>query len=343
MTRTSTIGSSSRDYATPALWIASLVTIGTLTEQEIGDCYNDSEFTVTTAISFTGFVPASGKEAILKAASGQGFADHANAQTNAPRYNQSNGVGIRTTTSYIQVISMTLDYIIIRGLQIKNDGTGNSDGTTYNNETGATHSEVSRCILETTSNSNPFIARMRTGIFVSNICVMHRSAGGSGVTVDYAGTLVVIGNTVVRPSDKTAAGSGFHAFSGTTTLTNNAIFGFTNSVSNTSRFAGTNNCSDVTLGFGSSQFESKTYANQFVNTAAATLDLRIKDTSADLYNNGATSATYDATDIVNTARPQGVAYDIGAWELVVASGNLFMFSQLNGLGSGGPFFNNRLG
>lgn len=316
---TKTIGSSSRDYATVALWISYLVGIGTLAAQEIGECYADSEFTTTATIDFTGFTPSSGKEAILRPATGQGFKDNASVQTNALRYNASNGVAFRKTNGYNPVFTISVDYVLIRGLQIQHVGGGNNDITIYNASTTNTHSEVSRCILNTTSTANSRCATMRSGLFNANLVIMGRSGAGDGVNLDYAGTLVVIGNTVVRPSDKTAAGDGFSAASGSTTLTNNAIFGFTNSVNNTGRFAGSNNASDVAIGFGTSNQASKTYANQFVNTAVATADFKVKDSSADIFNNGATSSTYDATDIVGTARPQSTSYDIGCWELITAS------------------------
>jgi hypothetical protein len=127
---------------------------------------------------------------------------------------------------------------------------------------------------------------------------------------------------VVRPSDKTAGGSGFTKVGGNSvTVENCAVFGFSNFNSGTvSGLTGSNNCSDQTIGFGSSNQASKTYANQFQNTLDASQDFRLK-TGADCFDTGVTDTTNlpAANDIANTSRPQSTAWDIGCWELIVAA------------------------
>jgi hypothetical protein len=63
----------------------------------------------------------------------------------------------------------------------------------------------------------------------------------------------------------------------------------------------------------------KTYANQFQNTVDATRDFRLK-AGADCINAGTTDTTDipAAVDIVGTSRPQGSAWDVGCWELVLS-------------------------
>ena len=66
----------------------------------------------------------------------------------------------------------------------------------------------------------------------------------------------------------------------------------------------------------------KTYTSQFVDTGTTVgnRDFRAK-TGADILDAGTTDSTNvpNANDIAKTARPQGSAWDIGAWELVVAA------------------------
>src|SRR5947209_3758092 len=96
---TKSIGSAGgRDYSTIALFIAALpANLVTADQQWIGECYNDSEFAIGSALAFSGITTDATRNIILRCASGQSFNDNAGKATNALRYNQTNGVGIRVT------------------------------------------------------------------------------------------------------------------------------------------------------------------------------------------------------------------------------------------------------
>jgi hypothetical protein len=149
---------------------------------------------------------------------------------------------------------------------------------------------------------------------------MRKSGSGNGVNFNYPSSPVFVNNTIARPADLTASGNalGLLGGSGVSTITNCALYGFTNSSVDNTHFAGSNNSSNVAIGFGTSNQASKTYANQFQNTSDATRDFREK-AGADLFNTGVTDTTNAPIDIAGTSRPQSTAYDIGCWELIVAS------------------------
>lgn len=315
MATTSSIGTSSRNYSTIAAWLAAFTTGGW-----IGELYNDSEFVLTSGITFNQSTSAT-DYIILRCASGQSFRDHASVQSNALRYNQSNGVGITCTTNYVTLFTQSCDYVTFDGLQIH----VNNYGGYGLSQTGAfTNNVVRNCIFSTGTTYGKPVGTIRNGLF-ANCIFSHRNSTGHSqlVATAYATSLTFVNCLVVACSDATVPTNGFTTFSGNTiTIKNCAVFGCTNFIGGTSNATGSNNCSDATIGFGSSNQASKTFANQFMVTTSASPDWRMKDNAADLYNNAVTDTTNipAADDIAKTSRPQSSSWDIGPWELVVGGG-----------------------
>ena len=119
---TKTIGSNAREYATVALWEAAIpADLVAANEQWTGECYNDSEFVVTSEILFANHTSNVDCYIELTTGAGESFTDHANKATNALRYNQSNGVGITGSLSTeIITVASTSPYIRLSKLQIEN-------------------------------------------------------------------------------------------------------------------------------------------------------------------------------------------------------------------------------
>lgn len=317
-TVTKTIGTSSRDYSTLQAWEdalpANLVTDG---NAQVGECYNDSEFTARVSIS--GQTTDATNNITLRCASGQSFSDNTNKLTNRLAYNASNGVAVRTTTGYASaVIVVTTNNVLIEGLQVKATGTQ----TPAINASG-TANVVRKCILSAVSrnNANDFVARVAgTGNLITNSLVIADASNGcTGVSVTTGGSAVNC--TVVRPSNRTAGGKAFHAAYSTSTVKNCAIFGF--SVSSTGTYASDgHNVTDHTSAPGStSNITSATYANQFVqsSTGSSVEDFRIVGTGSDLDDAGTTDTTNipAGDDIVGQTRS---TWDVGCWEYVAAGG-----------------------
>ena len=310
-------GGGTRDFIDPASWLLSFAAGGWE-----GECYNDTEFLSTSTINFSGQATSATDYIKLSAASGQGFRDNANKLTNALKYNQSNGVGIRNNTKYVDTISISEDYVTLVGLQVSQSATGGGGGqipirATTNSQT---HGVFDSLICENTSGTgNQGVMNLKEQT-VKNCLLIQRGTSGDGIFISYPGSAgLIINNTIVRPSDITAADNGIHSTSGSWTVVNTAIFGFTNFSSGGTPTGCSNNASDVTIGTGSANQASKTYTSQFQTTTDAARDFRAK-AAADLLEN-ATSTGAPSTDIVGTSRPQSSAYDIGCWELVVAGGS----------------------
>lgn len=334
MPTTSSIGSAGgRNYSTVAAWLAAFTTGGW-----IGQCYNDSEFVISSAIAFSGQATSITDFITLTTGPGQSFQDNASVQINALAYNVSNGVGIRSTAAYSPVISVAENYVTVSKLQLQQAGGGNEP--VYDCDLASTNGVVvDSCIEECNSASTLSVGmhRQRSGMVVNSVLINLGSTGG-GISFDYATNPVVANCTIVRTSNNAAAGTALSAFSGSWAIQNSAIFGFS-TLNSGGSVTGNNNCSDLAIGFGSSNQASKTYANQFKVTTASGRDFRVKNSSADVVDNGANlSSAYPLTslgsslDIALTTRPQGSAWDIGAWELVVAAaaakgGNLLMMGM----------------
>jgi hypothetical protein len=311
------IGSSGRNYGTLSLWRASIATStsGNLVIEDTyyrDECYNDTEF-VNDMAALSGYTTDATHTITLTAAAGQSFADHANAQTNALRYNQANGVGFRNTTNYhvTAPVQIAVHNVTVSRLQMKKGGNYFTCLESY---------DSNNCVVKGNlfDGGDTYSAAVRHFgyapgyVFTNNLIIV--TAGGNGLHYQNSGdgSLSVSFNTIVAPSDAGGATAIYVNYE-TVELKNCAIFGFTNIAGGgatqtyvtcmTDKASPPSGCTQVT------------YANQFVNTTAAGADFRVK-AGADLINAATTDATYGATDIVGTTRPQGASYDIGCWEFV---------------------------
>lgn len=331
---THTIGTNARDFSTIQAWInslpANLVTDG---NSQVGECFNDSEFSVAgTVATFSGHTTDATHTITLQCHAGQSFKDNAGVQSNALNYNQANGVGLRCTVGSANgAIRIADDWVFLNGLQVRNDGTFSAGGALTMN-TRANGPFVSQCIfVNTDANAQ------------SNVVQYDVSVGGSSFLIN--SIVIQLGTNYTESGIQVSQGSGTYAnvtvvgtqangfrtggsIYGAMSIKNCAVFGFTNFISGTAVsgagvLTGANNGTDlVSVGFGSSNQVSLTAANQF-QTATFSLaagDFRLKAGAA-LIDTGVTDTTdiAAANDIAGTSRPQGSAWDIGAWELVQAA------------------------
>lgn len=326
-TVTKTIGTTGRDYSTLQAWEdalpANLVTDG---NYQVGQCFNDSEFSGTgVQLTISGQTTDATHTITLTTGTGQSFRDHASVQTNALRYNQSNGVGIRRTDNYNEAVSVATNYVTLSGLQISGDANTRAVSTTDN---VTTNTIIEFCILEsirvgTDGNGATLKLNDSTSVIRNCLVTSRTDSSGSGINLNYGASAYNV--TVAKPSDKTAAVQAFLRSYGTPLVKNCSGFGFTDFTNADAQFSGSsaNNCTSDATAPGTSNQVSKTYANQFVTTTDSARDFRLK-TGADCADNGVTDTTHGPIDIAKTSRPSGSAYDIGCWELVVAAGDVLL-------------------
>jgi hypothetical protein len=328
---TKSIGTTGRDYSTIASWEAA-ITVGLVAadEQWVGQCYNDSEFTITTEVVIAGQTVDATRNIILETGAGQSFRDHADKATNPQRYNSSVGVGVRNTLStYCMVFSISTTYTVIRNLQIKADGTGNSNFMAIK-DLGNTLL-LDSIICEGKSIS---VMRLRHSTKLLNSLVLTRSSGaGDGVQTDYPNSSTTIaGCTIVRPNGLTIAGNGLTRNNGSAaTVKNCAVFGFTDFSSGS--LSGDYNASDDATNIpGANSNGTLTYSQQFKDYENASSDFRAATVAdgGDL-KFGTPDATNTPDDIIGTTRDVTTPW-VGCWEIGGANPK-----GIFGLALDGPF------
>lgn len=310
-----TIGTTGRDYSTIQAWEdakpANLVTADQVWK---GECYNDSEF--TAGVTIAGSTTDATRFTWLTAASGQGFADHPNRLTNALRYNRSNGVGVSITgDNYAAILRMEENYCVVSRMQFKSSGT-------YTNSNSSANISNQNCrfdsnIFEYTGTVTLLSVGHDAIVVVNNVLV----ANGTNLAANVVGVAgyngVFVSNTIVRPSDRAAAGTGIALAAGYTgtLVQNNAVFNLTSAFGGAGGTHASSgyNLTDAASAPGSNNQVSKTFANQFQGTTSSAQDWRIKS-GADAINNGTRAQSYtNDLDIVATARSVTTP-TIGAWE-----------------------------
>lgn len=313
-TVTKTIGTGG-DYTTLQSWEdaapANLVTVDQIWQ---GQCFNQEFFSSSSGLlNVSGSTSDATRYKELTTYAGASFIDNANVQTNALRYNASNGAGIRGTYPWTAPVSVGEAYFRISRLQIASN-TGRAFGVT-----AATGFVMDKCIVEnsSTASGSESLSLYGAGI-VKNTLVVGRSTGALAALSNGASAYNC---TFARTGTSTS--NIFVGNYSSTTLKNCAFFGGATTLASGSSVRTYTTCYTDTAspptGCTTVAYDTST-GSGFQNKTDATRDFRIKTGSA-LLDVGTTDTTNAAADIVGTARPQGSAYDVGAWELVVATGD----------------------
>lgn len=283
----------------------------------------------------------------LTTKTGASFRDNANVQTNALRYNASNGAAI--TYSGTAIAIDVQEWFRMSNLQVAGTASGgipfSSDGSLGGNAT------VDFCIFEgknaAAGGANSAFSMYGANNKVRNSLIVQRLGSATRIA-RIAYSAGAYNCTFAVPSNLTAATDAITGNYATNTIENCAIFGAANTFSGSSTFSATTCFGDDATpptGVTTLTYDTST-GSGFQNITDGTHDYRVKSGSG-LLDVGTTDSTNAATDIAGTSRPQGSAYDVGCWELVPAAGgstrHLFIASSLNGLGAGGAYFHNRLG
>lgn len=287
-----------------------------------GQCYNDTAFSgATTLLTVAGSTSSSTAYKELTTATGQSFRDNASVQTNALRFNTSNGCSISLTGSYQAAIYCPENNFHISNLQV----TGSTSNGSIGYAGDATGIRADSCLFGGASNNinnSAFGSAGLNGTFTNSV-FESTLASGTNQNIIMARTATFVNCTLVVSSDKTTGTNGFFASYGTITIKNCAVFGVTNPlrVGTGSSYSTTTSYSNNSgTGFTVVAYDTST-GSGFQNITYATRDFRIKSGSA-MLNVGTTDSTNAPIDIAGTARPQGAAYDIGCWELIVSAASV---------------------
>ncbi len=307
---TSSIGTNSRNYSTIALWWAACpANLVTATQTWEGECYNDSEFALTTTLTLSGVTTSDTYYPELRCAAGHSFVDNANKLTNALRYNQANGVAIKQSVNWQPAMTLNNSYLRLTGLQIFING----NYTQYINLFAPTMI-LRNCIFQKRTNTYEIVNN--TGATLINCVLM--TAGNGPAVLAYNSASKLYNCTLISLGSSSLGINKVYGGADSSIVKNCAIFGFSTAMDPGSWGAGTdyNASDDDTLPAGTHNLTSLTFANQFQNVAgASTLDLRTKT------GNSLVAGTRDQTntndlDIVGQARSTTTP-TIGAWEYVV--------------------------
>lgn len=339
---TRTIGTSSRDYSTLAAWEADIpADLVTADERWIGECYNDSEFTdaVNHVCDIASHASDATRHIILRAATGEGFRDHANKATNPLRYDHSVGVGVQhsdTTTSNKSAVRVAgTAFVQIFGLQLKSRSRYGEGCALFS---GSNSTLVDSNILERDSTAGgPAVAfAAAAGCKLRSTAVIQRSNGGDGVQILFGNSAGgVYGCTIVRTTGTGAYAVESH-IPNDFVIKNTAAFGFTDFADWTASSPSDYNASDDATNIpGANSNGTLTYADQFEDNGNTTPDFRAKSTG-DLQF-GTPDSTNTPDDIIGTTRDATTPW-VGCWEVPAAGGGGFIHQDKLGFGAGhAPF------
>jgi hypothetical protein len=287
-----TIGNGTRNYTSIQAWDDAAP--ATLTELWEGLLYKegggtDGEWVLSSdspnyAIVIGGSTATSSFYKRLACASGQSFRNNANKNTNALRYNPSNGVAVRWSGgSYGSGIQINEAYAEVDGVQFNHNQYNGacvrvSKGTIRNSivhaQSGVGSSFGSGVVyLEGTSGAGNEARLINSLVSTSISANVGVSSGPSGSSYG-----IIESCTIIKPSDVTAGGNGVSRGYGTTIARNCLILGnWSNASSGTFDAASGYNGTDKSSVAGSSNQVNLTAANQVQDlSTSSALDARLK-------------------------------------------------------------------
>lgn len=310
-TITSTVGTGGT-YTTLAAWFAaapaSLVTADQIWRAEM---LNQEFSSATTALNMTGKTVDSTRYFEVTTVAGASFRDHANKSTNPLRYDGTKGAALKVTSNSTVALTVNQQYTRISNLQFLSSSTGANACPPLS--VTSDFCSVDNCIIEATSlNASIPGALVMAGGWLRNTVVIQLRNDATAVIAKLTGgvkatnvTLVSLGGTPLTYGIITQY---------IANVFKNVYVGGVVAPENGTIAATKTNCYSNATATGYSVAPQSTAT--FQNVTAGTHDLRLAAGST-LINVGVTDTTNAATDILGTARPQGAAYDVGAWELPV--------------------------
>ena len=289
-----------------------------------GQCQNQA-FSSSTALCFmNGSTSSTVAYKHLTTVPGASFRDNAGAQSNALQFNSSNGASLTVTGSNQAVVAVNELYAHVSNLQLAGTHATAARGLSIST-TGVIVDDIITEASNTSSTAGvgPLGVDIGTGNVIRNSLIVQRASsadhilgigsGSGGGTALYNCDFVAPSDLAVAPSHIVRSTLTGHTFENCALFCGAAGSALTIGVGGTFSFT---TC-ETDINTPPAGVTQVTYGNEFVSTANATRDFRLK-LGASAIDAGTTDTTNAAFDIVGTARPNGPAYDIGCWEFVQA-------------------------
>ncbi len=250
----------------------------------------------------------------LTTAIGASFRDHPDAQTNLLAFNGFYGAGIVNTAASLGINSQSGEGFKISKLQVFNVwGYGTP---LYFIATGSNLCEADGCIFETNTAGDAGFIYGASALVRNSLFVKHENVSTHNEIAFVANGATAINCTFVHVGGGNVT-NGILGGYAAATLANCAVVGALNIYGGTAPTVTTSYTDLASAGgfTGGIAFDGTTFAD----VSSAIHDLKLV-TGSPLIDVGTDDATYAYEDIVGTARPQGSATDVGAWEFVSGGG-----------------------
>ena len=257
---------------------------------------------------------------------GASFRDNANVQTNALRWNSSNGCSITSTAGSAKTVSDSQNYTRLSNLQIQLINIGNNQPAL---STSGRNILWENLIVESVTPAAVAWYFATSAIVIKNSLFIQRSSNILGIIKNPdklgVGNNNIYNCTFVVPSDLTAAGNCFHSTGYETINTFACNFFGVSAIKDAGTFTHTSGFSNLS---GTTGITQATYnTSQFVNITDSTRDYRLPSGSA-MIDTYTADTTNSPIDIAGTTRPTGANQaDAGCWEFVAAATDT-LFAQI---------------
>lgn len=311
-TVTRTIGTGG-DYSTPQAWEdacpANLVAVDQIWR---GELKNQTFGTGSgNVLTIGGITTDATRYVELTTEAGASFIDSVNIETNALRYNPANGAALNGGGGYSDALTISTDtHVLLSRFMIQHSGAGPA----INQAGDGGFTQIRQLIAESSGSVNQTVILRGSNSWAANSLLVNRSTGQMFRSRSNAS---LYGCTLAR-TGTTPAGSAIGAGYSNPTVRNCALFGLA-SVHDGGSPAYTNcftNVASPPSGCTTTAYSTSTGA-QFQNITDGSHDYRIK-TGSTLKDAGTADVTFGTPSINGRARPEGAAYDVGAWEFADA-------------------------